>query len=101
MAARSWVFTAAVLALVATCSPAPTAAARDLVVSNETTLGITLAVNGVVIRTVQAHMQESVLVKDLPPQPWLVEARTPSGRVLSSMIVRRGDVWETNLPDGS
>jgi hypothetical protein len=101
MAARSWVFTAAVLALVATCSPAPTAAARDLVVSNETTLAITLAVNGVVIRSVQAHMQESVLVKDLPPQPWLVEARTPSGRVLSSMTVRPGDVSETKLPDGS
>ena len=62
---------------------------------------ITLAVNGVVVRTVQAHTQESVLVKDLPPQPWLVEARTPSGRVLSSMTVRPGDVWETNLPDGS
>ena len=101
MAARRWVLAAAVLALVATCSPAPTAEARDLVVSNETAVVITLAVNGVVVRTVQAHTQESVLVKDLPPQPWLVEARTPSGRVLSSMTVRPGDVWETNLPDGS
>jgi len=40
-------------------------------------------------------------VKDLPRQPWLVEARTPTGRVLSSMTVRPGDVWETTMPDGS
>ena len=101
MAARSCVFAAALLALVTACSPAPTGEARDLVVDNQTTLAITVAVNGVVVRTIQAHKQEVAFVKDLPPQPWLVEARTASGRVLSSMTVRPGDVWETHLPDGS
>ena len=101
MGARSCVFAAALLALVTACSPAPTGEARDLVVDNQTTLAITVAVNGVVVRTIQAHNQEAVFVKDLPPQPWLVEARTASGRVLSSMTVRPGDVWETHLPDGS
>jgi hypothetical protein len=89
------------LALVSACSPAPTEGAHDLVVSNQTALDVTLAVNGVVVRTIRAHTQEFVFVKDLPPQPWLVEARTRSGRVLSAMTVRPGDVWETTSPDGS
>lgn len=101
MARRLACAAAVLLALVTACSPAPTDDAHDLVVSNQTALAITLAVNGVVVRTIQAHTQEAVFVKDLPPQPWLVEARTTSGRVLSSMTVRRGDVWETTSPDGS
>jgi hypothetical protein len=87
--------------LVATCSPAPTGDAHDLVVSNQTTLAVTLAVNGTVIRTIQPKTQETVLVKELPPLPWAVEARASSGRVLTSMAVRPGDVWETSMPDGS
>jgi uncharacterized NAD(P)/FAD-binding protein YdhS len=86
---------AVLLALITACSPAPTREAHDLVVSNQTALAITLAVNGVVVRTVRAHSDEAVIAKDLPPQPWLVEARSPAGRVLSSMTVRAGDVWET------
>jgi hypothetical protein len=91
---------AALLGLITACSTAPTGA-RDLVVSNETALAITLAVNGTVVRTIPAHRQDAFLVKDLPSQPWDVEARTSSGRVLSSMTVRPGDVWETSSPDGS
>ncbi|MEK6226776.1 MAG: hypothetical protein AABM40_10875 [Chloroflexota bacterium] len=90
-----------VLALVTACSLAPTNDAHDLVVSNQTAIAVTLAVNGVVVRTIQAHSDEVVFVKNLPPQPWLVEARTAGGRVLSSMTVRPGDVWETKSPDGS
>jgi hypothetical protein len=89
------------LALATACSPVPTNDAHDLVVSNQTALAITLAVNGVVVRTVQPRMQEVVFAKDLPPQPWLVEARTPTGRMLSSLTVRPGDAWETTMPDGS
>jgi hypothetical protein len=94
---------AAVLALivVTACAPAPTGGAHDLVVSNQTTLAVTLAVNGAVVRTIQPHTQDAVLVRDLLPQPWIVEARTSSGRLLSSMTVRPGDVWETSMPDGS
>jgi hypothetical protein len=89
------------LSVVTVCAPAPTGVAHDLVVSNQTTLALTLAVNGAVVRTIQRHTQDSVLVRDLPPQPWIVEARTSSGRLLSSMTVRLGDVWETSMPDGS
>jgi len=81
--------------LVAACSTAPIAEAHDLVVSNQTTLAVTLAVNGNVLRTIQPNTQETLFVKELPPLPWAVEARAPSGRVLTSMTVRPGDVWET------
>jgi hypothetical protein len=81
--------------LVAACSPGPTANAHDLVVSNQTTLAVTLAVNGSVVRTIQPNTQETFFVRELPPLPWAVEARAPNGRVLTSMTVRPGDVWET------
>ena len=83
------------LGLVAACSPAPTADAHDLVVSNQTTLTVDLAVNGFVVRAIQPRTQESVSPKDLPPLPWSIEARTSSGRVLSQLTVRPGDVRVT------
>jgi hypothetical protein len=78
----------------------PTGAAHDLVVSNQTTLTVTLVVNGAVARAVQPQTQEIVSTSDLPPLPWSVETRMPGGRVLSLMTVRAGDVWETNGPGG-
>ena len=99
--ARAFARTLLALVLVATCAPAPTGDAHDLVVSNDTTLAVTIAVNGTAIRTIQPHTRESLFVKDLPALPWAVEARTPSGRALSSMSVRAGDVTETTRPDGS
>jgi hypothetical protein len=75
----------------AACAPA--GLAHDLVVSNQTTLTVTVAVNGNGVRSVLPHTQETLFVKDLPAQPWLVETRSSTGRVLSSMTVRPGDVW--------
>ena len=94
----SWSF--CVLGLIAACSPTPTGAAHDLVVSNQMTLTVTLVVNGAVVRTVQPQTQEIVSTNDLPPLPWSVETRTPSGRVLSNLTVRAGDVSETNFHGG-
>lgn len=81
-------------ALAAACAQAQTAAPHDLVVSNQTTIPVVVAVNGTVIRTVQPHTQQTLVVSDLPAQPWTIEARTTRGRVLSSMTVRAGDVFE-------
>ena len=89
------------LMLVATCTPAPTGEPHDLVVSNGTTLRVTIVVNGKALRTIQPQTDETVFVKDLPPLPWAVEARTSAGRALLSMNLRAGDVWETTGPDGS
>ena len=89
------------LMLVATCTPAPTGEPHDLVVSNGTTLRVTIVVNGEALRTIQPQTDETVFVKNLPSLPWAVEARTSAGRALLSMSVRAGDVWETTRPDGS
>src|SRR2546430_4652249 len=83
-----------VVAVVAACAPAPTGIPHDLVVSNQTSISVTLVVNGASVRTVQPRSDERILVRDLPAQPWFVEARTSAGRVLSAMTVRPGDVWE-------
>jgi len=88
------------LTLTASCSPAPAGEAHDLVVSNQTTLIVSLVVNNAVVRTVPPHTQELVSTSDLPSLPWSVETRSASGRVLSHMTVRAGDVAETALPDG-
>ena len=102
---RFWVHACApamlALLLVATCTPAPTGEPHDLGVSNGTTLLVTIAVNGTALRTIQPQTQDTILVTDLPPLPWAVEARTSTGRALLSMSVRAGDVWETTGPDGS
>jgi hypothetical protein len=74
--------------------------ASDLVVSNQTSLVVTLAVNGASVRSISPHSQETVHPNDLPRLPWAVEARTASDRVLAAMMVWAGDVWETHTPDG-
>jgi hypothetical protein len=90
----NWRILLALLLLVG-CSPTPRGDAHDVVVSNQTTLAVTIAVNGSVVRTIQPKTLETLFVRELPPLPWTVEARAPSGRVLAHMTVRPGDVWET------
>lgn len=73
----------------------------SLEISNNTTLAVTLVVNGTWRRTFEPMSGDGIIYAgDLPPQPWSVEARSPSGRVLASMTVRPGDVFATFYPDG-
>jgi hypothetical protein len=64
-------------------------------VSNETTLPITVVVNGAIVRNLAPGeaTQTPITAEVLGPMPWQVEARTPSGRVLLTLIVHDGDVW--------
>lgn len=73
----------------------------DLTVSNQTTLSVTVFVNDGVLINVPPGDVATTMVSGGVSEPWTVEARTPSGRVLSSMTVRPGDVSETTHPDGS
>jgi hypothetical protein len=74
----------------------------SLNISNGTTLTVTLVVNGTVVATaVPGVAVAPIPASALPPLPWIVEARSPSGRVLTSMTVKAGDVWRSVLPDGS
>jgi hypothetical protein len=71
-----------------------------LSIENDTTIAVTLVVNGKVIETVPAGGYEDPIKAELPGLPWNVETRSPSGRVLSSMTVHAGDVWQTTDPNG-
>jgi hypothetical protein len=68
--------------------------------ANETSLAVTLVVNGDVAGAVTVGQSASFSASRLPDLPWAIEARTMSGRVLTSMTVKAGDVWTTDAPGG-
>jgi hypothetical protein len=61
-------------------------------VENGTTLEVTIILNGSAVGRVQAGDSAEIPPGELPPLPWSVEARSPSGRLLVSMTVMPGDV---------
>ena len=70
-------------------------------VSNGTTLTVTLVVSGQTVATFEPGQPAPTIdVMRLPDLPWSVEARSPSGRVLTSMQVKPGDVSSTAEPGG-
>ncbi len=80
----------------------PESSQPNLGISNGTTLTVTLVVNGLVVRSVPPGSYTDAIPADaLPALPWAVEARSPSGHVLTSMTVEAGDVHRTTAPDGS
>jgi hypothetical protein len=71
-------------------------------VANGTTLTVTLLVNGQAVRTFEpGEPGPTIDPVILPDLPWTVEARSASGRVLTSMRVKTGDVWTTARPGGA
>ena len=77
-------------------TPSPPSATPSLSPSlhltNGTTLTVTLVVNGQRVGDVPPGSPlPRIDVFDLPPVPWVVQARSPSGRVLVSMQVQPGD----------
>jgi hypothetical protein len=56
-------------------------------VNNDTTIAVTIVVNGTTIETVPANTVEQPIKADLPPLPWHVEAHSPNGRLLTSLDV--------------
>lgn len=83
-------------------SLSPTATPVNLGISNGTTLAVTLFVNGErVAYYPPGGPPPTIDPASLPALPWIVEARSPSGRVLTSMQVKPGDVQTTALPGGA
>ncbi len=84
-------------------SPLPSTSGTQMTlnIENDTTIAVTLVVNGKVIEILPAGGYEAPIKAQLPGLPWNVETRSPSGRVLSSMTVSAGDVWETTRPNGA
>lgn len=100
--AMSWLVLVALVAggcvgrageLPATTTPSQ---AMKLSIDNETTIAVTLVVNGSIIETVPPGGYEDPIKGDLPQLPWNVETRSPSGRVLSTLVVHQGDFWQTS-----
>ena len=83
----------AVLVLAA-CGPVVVAVAKPgLHVANSTPLTVTLFVNGQSVADfVPGAPEPTIDPTGLPPLPWTVEARSPSGRLLTSMLVAPGEV---------
>jgi multidrug efflux pump subunit AcrA (membrane-fusion protein) len=79
----------------ATSPPSPSPSPRvHLGISNGTTLDVTLVVNGQRVADYPTDGSQLPAIDDaaLPPLPWDVEVRSPSGRVLLSMHVKEGQV---------
>ena len=84
-------------------TPGSAAAVRPkLGISNGTTLTVTIVINGRTVATAEPEGDgREVDPLTLPNLPWSVEARTPSGRLLTSMTVKAGDIWTTARPGGA
>jgi len=68
--------------------------------SNGSTLPVALVVNGTIIAQVAAKDGAELTAAQLPPLPWTVEVRSPSGRLLVGMTVRAGDLWSAPIANG-
>jgi hypothetical protein len=91
---------AAAVALFA-CSAASPATRVDLGIANGTTLTVSLFVNGQLVGDSPPNAPGPTIdPNSLPPLPWTVEARSPKGRVLTSMTVEPGEVRTASGPDG-
>jgi hypothetical protein len=67
-------------------------AGTGISVANGTTLDVTIIVNGSAVGRVNAGDAAEIPPGEMPPLPWSVDARSPSGRLLVSMTVQPGDV---------
>ena len=91
-------FLATVL-LLAACGVLPSS--YDLHASNNTTLTLDLVVNERVVGTIEPGRSLTLGRHDLPALPWDVDARTSTGRVLTSMAVAEGSVRDDRALDGT
>jgi hypothetical protein len=74
-------------------TPSPSPDAIGLGVVNGTDLRVSIVVNTTVIETIAPQSADkAILMSVLPPLPWVVQARTSSGRVLVTMTAGPGDV---------
>ena len=97
----SCLFIAALCSLLAACQLTFDGAqvGPPLQVENGTGLAVSIVVNGQLVAEYPA-MASGEVDADLPPLPWQVEARSASGRILTSFDVAVGDVRTDRGPQG-
>jgi hypothetical protein len=82
------------------CNAASSTTPVDLGIANGTTLTVSLFVNGRLVgNAIPGAPGPSIEPNSLPALPWTVEVRSPTGRVLVSMIVEPGEVRTATGPD--
>jgi hypothetical protein len=84
------VLAVALAACTTSVSPSPSPTDRtfpDLGIQNGTTIPVTLLVNGAVLETVAPGDYQDPVTLPMPSLPWRIEARSPAGRVLTSLTV--------------
>jgi hypothetical protein len=80
---------ASLVAIALSCLDCTPGFTEPLHVNNGTRLAVTVLVNGQVIRTVgPLSGVVEIPPEGLPPVPWNVDVRSPSGRLLLDLIVR-------------
>ena len=82
------------------CSWLSSASRPRLGIENGTTLVVSVFVDGAKVAESQPGSPPEIPVAGLPALPWTVEAKTASGRVLTSFEIAEGHVWTTARPDG-
>lgn len=82
----------------APASLAPPLPAFDVGIANDTTLELTLHVNGASVGIFEPGTISTVLVR--AAYPWIVEVKNPNGRVLTTMTIREGDINPPSQPGG-
>ena len=99
---------AAVIAACTTIAPSPNPSAESIAgrpvlgIENGTTLVVGLFVNGQRVGESRPGAGLAPIdFADLPALPWTVEARSPSGRVLTTMLVEPGFVAISTDPAGN
>ena len=85
------------LAFATACAAAPQ---PILSLDNGTALEVTLVVNGEALAVAMPSGGLEVDAGELGSLPWIVEARAPSGRVLTTMEVQPGDLQHAIGPNG-
>ena len=86
------------LAVAVACTPVPS---PRLAIANGTDLDVTVVVNGQEIAVYPPGGGDEIDAEALPTLPWNVEARSPTGRVLTTMEVRPGDLQHTRDARGN
>jgi hypothetical protein len=94
----------AVLAAGCIAAPSPIASIRsypDLSIQNGTTIVVTLVVNGTVLETVGPGVLQDRVPERMPSLPWRIEARSPSGRLLTSLTITASTYVDANTGAGA
>jgi hypothetical protein len=68
-------------------------------VSNQTSIAVTLVVNGSAVAVIPPGEVADPVPSPLPVRPWVIQLKSPSGNLLQSVSVPSGDIAVGMFPD--